>query len=494
MIYQGFCGPSNPTQSVIADGEQLMNWYVERMQSQFSPTGAALYPVPGQTPRYMTTDVGARASGLFNGRFFWVYGAGLWEQLVDGTLTQRSVAFGPMAQDAYQATISYNSNVSTLGITSGGNWYNYDLATNTLTQVAALNGLANQGGYKDGFYLCLNRANSTVYVSALNDGTSWTTGLNFFKPSTASDPRMAMIVSNPAIYLIGQETTEAWFNEGSNTVQPFAPILSSFMNYGTPAPFAAGRIGDWIVWLAQQKEGGDQIVATKGFDAQPISNYAVSTALARMRRNSTLSDAEIFLYEEDGHTFADFNFWQARESWCVDLETAEWHQRGTWVANQNSFDAWHPRIHGYAFGKHWTGERATGYISESSVAIPTDADGLTGMRRQRIGPPLWAAHNQRLDVSRLQLRADVGLGNQAGQGSDPEVMLEWSPDGRTWGSQRQCSAGRIGRYDWHVFWTRNGSSTSLMVPRVTVTDPINAWRLSAAEIEGSGIYQIGRAA
>lgn len=493
MIYQGFCGPSNPSQSVMVDVERLMNWYVERTQAQFSPTGAALFPIPGQTPLYTTTDVGTRAIWYGNGRCFAVVGAGLWELFADGTCTRRNGAFGPMAQDSYPATISYNNNISTLGITSGGNWYNFALATNTLTQIAALNGKATMGGYKDGYYLCFNINNSTVYVSNLNDGTTWITGVSFFQRSIASDPLQAMIVVNPLIYLVGESTSEAWWDEGSNPLQPFAPVISSFMNAGTPAPFSVGSYGQTITWLSRTDEGGDQIVATKGYDPQPISNYAVSTALARFRRSSTVSDAEAFIYEEDGHPFAGFNFWTAQSSWFADLDTQEWHERGTWVPTAGMYDAWHPRIHGFAFGRHLTGDRSTGIICESSISIATESDGVTGSRRLRIGPPIWAANNKRLAVSRLQLQADVGLGLIAGQGSNPQVMLRESLDGRTWGSQRMCAAGRMGEYRRKVFWTRCISSEKLWVPELTVSDPIQ-WRMSAAEIEGSNLYQLGRAA
>lgn len=493
MIYRGFCGPSNPSQSVLADAERTVNWYVERMLAHASPTGAMLYPVPGQSPLYSTTSVGTRAIWSENGQAFAVIGADLWELFADGTSTKRNVAFGAMAQDAYLATISYNQNISTLGITTGGNWYNYDLATNTLTQVAALNGKATMGGYKDGYYLAFNINNSTVYVSALNDGTTWNTGVSFFQRSIASDPLKAMIVGNPLVYLLGEQTSEAWYDQGVNANQPFAPVTTSFMNYGLSAPFAVGLSGDVLVWLARTKVGQDIVVSTRGYDPQPVGGYAIATALGNMRRTSTVDDAEISIYEEDGHTFGVFSFWMAKQTWAMDLETGDLHERGTWIPANMAYDAWHPRVQGFAFGRHLTGERATGIISDSSIAYATDADGTTGMRRLRVGPPLWAPYNKRVSLSRLQLQADVGLGTLSGQGVNPQAMLRVSPDARTWGSQRMCSAGRNGRYNWNVYWTQVGSSPKVLVPELTVSDPI-PWRFSACEIDGHNLYQTQKAA
>lgn len=492
MYYPGFIGPSSPSQSAIANSERTINWYVERSQAQATPSGAALFPIPGQSLAYQTTDVGTRAFWSEKGRAFAVVGGGWWETLADGTKTRRNGGV-ELAQDNNPATVAFNSNVGTIGITSGGNFYHYVLATNVLTKIGTLDGKATMCGYKDGYYLVFNALNNTCYLSALNDGTSFTIGLNFFQPSIASDPRLMMIVSNPAVYFIGEQTSEAWFNEGVNTNQPFVPILSSFMNYGTVGSFAGGRAGDTVYWLTRTKQGvGNEIVATKGFDPHPISNYAVSTALGRYKRDSTLDDAEMPSYEEDGHLFIGLQLWQARASWWVDLGTGDWHERGTWNPARNSYDAWHPRIFGSAFGKNFTGERATGIISESNVTYASEADG-SPIRRLRIGPPIWASNNRRVQISRLEMQFDVGLGLSSGQGSIPQVMLRESLDGHTWGSERSHSAGGIGQYRTRVVFTRCGSSDKLWMPEVTVSDPI-PWRVSAAEIFGSNLGQIGRAA
>lgn len=486
MIYAGFCGPSNPSQSLLADGERLVNWYVERISQQFAPTEAALYPTPGQSAYITTSDVGVRAiMSEINGRAFAVVGTSFRELFATRTSTIR----GTVAQNQYPATISYNGRSGNqLLIVSGGNAYCYDLTTNILTQV--LTGEATMGGMINSRFLAFNLNNGRVRMSDLNNGLTWNP-LLFFERSIAPDPWQAMIVGSNEIWMVGEQTGEIWQDTGAFP-QPFAPSSGAFFQYGILAPFAWYVAGDQIGWLSKTKLGQGQIVSARGTVPIPISNYAVETAIATYARNGSISDAEALAYQQDGHTFAVFSFPNARGTWAVDLDTSDWHERGSWDAANNRYDAWKPRVHGYAFNRHLVGERGTGTISEMDISFGSDNGNV--IRRLRIGPPLWVKDSQRLTVSRLGLMMDTGIGLSAGQGSDPQVMLRASYDARTWGPQRQASAGLQGQYGRRVYFTRCGSSLKCWVPEITVTDPVTAWRILGAEVDGTGIYQLQRAA
>lgn len=88
---------------------------------------------------------------------------------------------------------------------------------------------------------------------------------------------------------------------------------------------------------------------------------------------------------------------------------------------------------------------------------------------------------------------DSGIGLISGQGSNPQVMLRVSTDGQTWGNQRSCSAGKMGQYAREVAWQICGSSGRIWMPEIVVSDPV-PWRLSGAELQGSGFDQLPRAA
>jgi hypothetical protein len=481
-LYPGFCGPSNPSQSVQADGERTVNWYLERIDSAAAPATVALYPTPGTTPLVVLPQGGVRAAWALGDRAFVVSGGGFYEITGSWGYTLR----GSVALDANPATISYNGIAGgQLFITSGGNGYLYTLSTDTLTTV--LTGEATMGGMINARFLAFNTTTGKVRMSALNDGATWD-ALLYFQRTLAADPWQAMVVAPPEIWLIGQTSGEVWYDAGAYP-QPFAPIPGAFFEVGTIAPFSAGKASGAVMWLARTASGQGQVVAARGYVPQPISNFAVETAIGGYARTSRITDAELLTYEQDGHAFACWSFPSAGATWGFDAPMGAWHERGTWDSGNMRYQAWSPRVHGFLFGQHVVGGRDTGTLSALDVTV--GSEGGTPIRRLRIPPPLWADSPRRGVVSRLEVMAEAGLGVASGQGSDPKVMLRTSPDGKTWGPERLASAGRMGEYGRRVFWNRLGSTTKLFVPEITVSDPI-PWRLSGASVESSGF--MGRSA
>jgi hypothetical protein len=482
MRYAGFCGPSNPNQSLIANCERLQNLYPEQIQSQGAPTDAALLPVPGEAPRYATTDVGARALFAENGRCWAVIGGGFWELFEDGTSTRR----GDVAQDADPATISSNGlSGGHLFITSGGSGYCFELATNTLTTV--LPNEATMGGHLNGRFLAFNIQNGHVRISNLNDGLTWDP-LLWFGRNQAPDPWRSMLVRPPEVWLIGESSGEVWYYTDSYP-QPFAPIPGAFFPVGTCAPFAAQVAGDHIVWVKQDPSGAGAIVAARGYTPQVISNFAVETAVGDYQRTATISDAEVLVHALDGHLFASCNFPKAGGNWTYDFSMGAWHERLSWRP-ATGWSAWKPRVHCHVWGKHLVGQRDTGVISVLDRTTCTEADGSV-IRRVRVAPPLYAKPGERLVVDRFQVYAEPGLGTLTGQGSNPLLMLRTSPDAKTWSHERTALVGRMGEYRKSCVFHRCGSSETLWVPEISMTDPI-PWRLAGADVIGSGFEQVAR--
>lgn len=488
MRYPGFCGGSNQLQSPYADLQRTVNWIYEPVQAEGAPVDGALFPVPGFSTFIAApqiTATGARGGIVASERAFVVVAGDFYELFANRTAIKR----GTVAQDAYPATLSYNGVAGgQIWITSGNNGYTYDLATNTLTLV--LTGECTMGGMLSARFLCFNKATGRVRMSNQNDGLTWDPTL-FFARTLAADPWQSMRVSGSNIWLIGSETGEVWYDSGAFP-QPFAPISGASFPYGTPAPFSCDVVGDYVTWLAQNAAGLTTVVAARGYAPSEISSFAVGTALSRYRRNGTLNDAEVFSYGDDNHLFACFQFPTAPATWVFDFKTGAWSERGSWNAPLNRFDAWTPRIHIAAFGKHLFGARGLGAIAQLDPSVGAEADG-SPIRRLRIGAPLLASTRQRIAVDRFQVYIEPGLGTVAGQGVDPRVMLRISYDGRTWGHEWQAQAGAMGEYRRRVVFNRCGSSEQLWVPELTCTDPV-PWRVTGAEIDGTGLPRQARAA
>lgn len=487
-LYPGFCGPHNPSQSVIANCEQLINWYPELIQSRTAPAEYGLYPTPGRQ-RFATgaAHIEGRAAFAMNGRTFVVIGAGFYEVFSDGSLTLH----GLVTLDDSPATISYNGvSGGQLFITSGGNGYSFILASNTFGTIAALNGEATMGGMLNSRFLAFSRATGHVRFSGLNDVTSWDS-LDFFGRSQAADPWVSMLVNGNEIWLIGEQTGEVWFDNGDFPL-PYAVIPGAIFPRGTCAPFSVAKAGDFVVWLAQDKDGAGSIVAARGYTPTAVSSYAVETAIAQYIRDGAVADCEVLVYSDQGHTFANFSFPSANVTHTLDVTMdMTWHVRGTWDSAAGAFAVWGPRAHCFAFGKHLVVSRNSGAVEEMDVTIGSEVDG-SAIRRVRIPPPLWAPPGQRLEVSRLQILVEPGVALASGLGDDPQLMMRSSYNAKTWGNERQAGVGRMGDYSRRCVFTRCGSSDFLFVPEISVSDPI-PWRIVGAFIDGRGISG-GRAA
>lgn len=476
MNYAGFCGPSNQSQSLVADAERTVNLLYERIQSPYAPTEGALYPTPGRRARFAVADIGDRGFVTAAGRAFHVIGGGFYESFAVA-LPNR---IGAVAQDNNKVQFAYNpASGGQLVIASGTNLYHYNLTTGVLTQPLA--GETTMVGYAGGRFLSFNIATGQVRLSAANDGTTWTA--QFFARSEASDRWRAMVMGSSEILMLGEETYEFWYNSGA-TPQPFAYARGSLGKPGTCAPWSAVEFNGSMLWVSGSKDGKGRIMRADGYAARAISNYAVETALSAYARASTIDDAEVLTYEQDGHPFAVFSFQGG--TWAVDMETGSWHERGAWSSAQNRYLPWGPRAHCVAFNRHLVGDRASGVIAELDVTVGDDLG--APIRRLRMGPPLWASSREQILISRFSVILENGLGAAAGQGSDPKAMLRVSKDAKRWSAERLLGVGPLGDYGHRCYATRFGTSEPLWIPELTFTEP-SPFRILAAELEGSGFQQ-----
>lgn len=458
--FKGLIGGSGTTASTIFNAEETINWLVEHAQSGSAQNAqGALLPPAGFT-RWASAGgpVGSRGF-LFaaDTRFLAVIGARLVEFDSNGTATDR----GPVALDANPAILVYNGIGGQVGISAGGNIYVFTLATNVLSAALLTGGythLAFAGGYGFAFQVTTGK----TLVSALNDFSTWDPG-TFFQRSLFSDPAKAIFADeNNFLWTLGTESFEVRYNSGSGT-QPWIPLTGLVGPYGIASPFGLGLSAAGNFWVTRNAQGIGRFVVSNGGKPMPVGTYAIDSQIDKFAASTGVSDAEVIVYDQGGHTTATVAFAAAQAanptmpcSFNYDVEGKTWTKRGRWNAGAAKWELWAPRCHVIAFGKHLVGDRATGTIWVLDPLSATDVDGA-GIRRLRRTAHL--NHElQRIPITRVELLCDVGLGVPSGQGSDPKMMLRLSKDGgRTWGSERQAGTGRIGEYRKRVWWTQLGA-------------------------------------
>lgn len=469
--FPGFVGPSYTPKSQLTDTERLINFYVERSESKGATVPSSLLPTPGVTSFAEVTSTSGR--GIFgqSDRGFAVVGGTLYE-LFDSSAP---VARGALLLDANPATLVTNGDGGAeLFVTSGGLGYIFNLLTGAFTQVVAG---VTMGGMLDAFFLRLDATTSTLGISDALDGLTWDP-TQITQRSSASDPWRSMIVANSKIYLLGEQTTEVWYNAGAFPF-PFQPIQGALIQYGIEAPFSVADLDGTVIWLARNKNGGRMVVQATGYStAERISTYAIEAAMQDYTR---VDDAEAFVYQELGHTFYVLNFPSANATWVFD-PVGGWHERGTWNSEQARFDVWHPRAHAFIFGKHLVVERESGIIYRMSTDLALDSGGGP-LRRVRRAPTI-TQDGKRIFFKKFQLHVEPGLGTVSGQGYDPQVLLRSSNDfGKTWGNYRRRSAGKMGESRKRLIWNRCGSGRG-RVFEIVVSDPI-PWRIVDAYLDAA---------
>lgn len=459
MQWPGFVGP---------DGRH-MNWMPGRVQL-LGKLRDALLPTPGL--RTFASAPESPGRGIYaepqSGRCFAVIGLTFYELFADGTKTSR----GTVAFDGNPATITTSGDGGAqLFVTSGNKGYNYDLTTNVLTEEVDD---VTVGGMLDGFFLGLDTATSTLRISDEFDGETWSVTQQAQRASQP-DPWKGMVVNGPIILLFGRETTDPWFNDGS-TPFPFVPVQGATIPFGIAATFSAQKVGSSVLWLSRTSSGIGPVVEAQGYQPRRVSNDKVDAAIRTYPR---IDNAVAWAYSEQGHDYYVLNF-PGITAWAYDKTTGMWHERGSFDTDLGTFGAWGPQYHAFAFDKHLVLHAASGTVYEMSTAFYTDADDAP-MRRERIPPALFN-ENKRVFVRSFEVFHEPGLGLTTGQGSDPQFALSWSRDGgKTWGNERWRSAGELGEYGKRARWVRGPSGRNLL-PKLTVSDPIN-WPILDAFVD-----------
>lgn len=477
-----FAGGSYVLKSPIAHVQRTVNLFPELMQEVPSVKARAiLLPTPGFTQYGATLAYGAwRGAFTTAGRSFGAVGTRLVEIASGGGDTDRGTIDHT---DTTPVTFAANgAGGDQIFFAASGKGYCYDLSTNTLTE--ELSSGVTMVAALDGFFIALNATTSTIRISESFDGTTWD-ATQIYQRTAAGDKWVSLLVSDLYIWLLGELTSEAFYNDGGSPF-PFAPN-TTILPYGTPAPHSAADAGGSVLFLAQNADGLQGVMKTEGLSARKVSTLALDVAI---KGYATISDAIGESYTEEGHTFYELNFPTVGKTWVFDLTTGLWHERGYWNSELNAYEALKPFFHMYNFGKHLVGDRTTGKLWEMSTDIATDVDG-EGIRRLRRVPSVFY-ENHTLFYTSVELLLESGLG-VLGQ-DEPLVELNFANDGGKnfdnagFVSAGTRAAGAEGEYLKRVRWTNLGSGRQRVWE--FVMSEATPWRL----INAFEAFTLGRSA
>lgn len=348
-------------------------------------------------------------------------------------------------------------------------------ATDTVTLTIPVFGRITDAGFLgaqriafiEGWLIFNQPGTRTFYTTGPTPYQMLFPGAFFALKDSSTDNLITLFENNREAWLIGERTSEVWFNAGGTNFA-FQRVPGVGPQIGCAAVNSITRVGAQLFWLARNEQGQNVIVATEQYAWARVSTHAIEFAIAQY---PVVSDAIGYGYEDQGHAFYMLTFPTADVTWCFDLTSKLWHRRA-------SFDDTTGLYHRHRsncfmdFGDvRIVGDYQTGQLHQMARTIYTDAG--APLRALRRTPPVWSRQNrERVFHSQLQIEFTPGVGLQVGQGSDPKVMLRWSDDGGfSWSNEHWTSIGRVGRTKHRAMWRQLGRARDRVYEAV-FTDPV----------------------
>lgn len=356
-------------------------------------------------------------------------------------------------------------NGSVILIVDGTDGYTYNIGTDTFAEIS-------DGDFLSGAKTCdwLDQQfiveDGTQFATS-TDGSAWDATERGVAESSP-DGIVRVLADHGELNVLGAVSTEFWVSVPATDFQ-FAPLKSSTAEWGLAATWSAVKANDSVIFLGKNRDGQASVMRLKGYVPQPISTPDLDEII---NGYSTLLDATALAYKVGGHPFYQINFPSADASWLYDALSGRWS-----------------KVKSSGMGRH-RNEIAIQFQSRTIVS-----DSSNG-RLYRINPETYSENGETIEVEmisevlrspdgerfpmdRLRLDMETGVGLVTGQGSDPQVMLQVSRDGYTWGPEMWRSAKPLGQYGRRVEWRRLGTAGQAAF-KIRMTDPCKKTFVSAS--------------
>ncbi|MCP1173794.1 packaged DNA stabilization protein [Ralstonia chuxiongensis] len=317
------------------------------------------------------------------------------------------------------------------------NGWAIDMASNFMIQISdpSFYG-ADRVDIVDGYFI-FNKPNSQQFYISNYLSISFNS-LDITSKSTYPDNLVTLAVMHREIWLFGDQTTEVWYNTGASDFT-FGRMPGVFIEHGCVAKHSVAKHDLTLMWLSKDQQGQGIVLLGKNYTASRISTHAIEQ---EFQTYSRIDDAVGYTYQQGGHVFYVLSFPTANKTWCYDITTGLWHQRG-YLEGSGTFSRHRGVCHSFNQGRNLVGDYATGNVYALDPNSYTDNG--NPILCVRSFPHIGASGKRALF---RQFVADMEVGQGvAGDLTDPAVFLRWSDDrGFSWGNPVQGSLGKAGDY------------------------------------------------
>lgn len=467
-----FAGTYSERTAKAVSAQRLVNWYAELTDSHGAKR-LVLNQRPGLVLEGAYTVGPHRGAYQHIDKLYFVSYNTLYSKNTSNTDTTCGTL------NTYTGRVGMASNGTYLVIVDGTDGWVWD--GSTLDQITDADFVdAEQIKFLHGRFIVNKPGTGEFYISTtypakadLINGAAWTS-LDFATAEVDPDNLLALEVDKQQLWLFGDFTTELYFDSGNATF-PFESQPGGAIEWGVAAPWSVAKGDSTVVWLAKNRNGGPQVVATAGFAPNVISTNSVEEAMSGY---TVVDDAFAFIMKGmDKAYFYVLTFPTANVTWAYNMSLPPelgWHQ---W----SSYDVGRFRGATYCYfnGKRYVGDALNGNLYSLSETTYTD----NGDILERIAvPPTLDLDGNDFEVMDFEIEFDPGVGLLSGQGSDPQAMVRISKDyGNTWGNSKWRDIGKIGKYSNRAIWRTLGQFNNF-TPELRVTDPVKATVIGARAV------------
>jgi len=445
---------SSEVRSGVVSIERLTNLYAEKSPEN-AKSQISLYGTPGLKSWTTIGSGPCRGVIYMNNRIYVVTGSELYS--IDWQKNTKLI--GSVGGNG---NVRMTENGTHIGIATSGPAY----AANESEIIALPEQGLNGATYQDGYGIFTQQGTQFFWITGVDDMTT-IGGTDFSSADRLSDYVTGCISDHGQVYLFKERSTEVWWNSG-NAAFPFERTPEGFFEVGCVASGSIAKAGNSVLWLGRDEAGGIAVYATSGGPPEKISTHAIDKALASVNSPSSASG---FVYRQEGHTFYILGF----SDMCVsyNMSTGLWNHLET----DGLGGRWRGNGHAFAFDKNLVGDYSGNTIYELDLDTYTDNAGT--LAREIITPPIDSdtfisvMHQFRIDM-------EPGTGIATGQGSDPQIMLQWTDDaGASWSNEQWIGIGAVGERKWRALFSSMGQFRNRSI-KLRISDPVKVAFLSPA--------------
>lgn len=457
------------TDSLPLSAQRCVNW-LPIVPETSALSQRALFDVPGLLTHTTTGDTinGAnRGSQMVDRVSYWVNGETLYSLDNKGIVTDRGFIIG-----SSRVSLANNGRYLVI-VVPGITAYAYDNTTNILAEITDSSfRLSDTVVFKDGYFVFTATDGSVFFNSALNDPFTFN-ALDFGTAEINPDRIVAAHVNHNELFIAGEVTCELFQNIGTAGF-PFQRIPGANIQKGIHAKFSLVEFDNTFLFVGGgQNELSAIWTVASSANAQKISTAAIDNAIQEFTFDE-ISRAFAMSYSFGGNFFASFTFESTRipsKTFVFDATTSALTQRPEWHERQSGVSEGRWRVSSVlnAFGELLVGDSIDGRIGKFDKNTHTEYGDV--IYRERASQPF---SNEGLPIfaGEVRLTMESGTGVTTGQGSDPQIRMDFSDNGaRTFSSEFWRSYGKTGEYKELPTWRRQGRIPRHRVLRFKTTEP-----------------------